>query len=45
LDTFTTAIQEAAWDSTHAIKRKLEGLNFPKEIEDLITEKRKLKRK
>jgi hypothetical protein len=31
LNTFTTAIQEAAWDST-AIKRKLKGLNFLKEI-------------
>jgi hypothetical protein len=45
LNTFTTAIQEATWDSTPAIKRKLKGLNFPKEIEDLITEKRKLIRK
>jgi hypothetical protein len=29
-NTFTTAIEEAAWDSTPAIKRKLKGLNFPK---------------
>jgi hypothetical protein len=43
LNTFTTAIQEAAWVSTPAIKRKLKGLNFPKEIKDLITEKRKLR--
>jgi hypothetical protein len=35
----------AAWDSTPAIKRKLKGLNFPKEIKDLITEKCKLRRK
>jgi hypothetical protein len=45
LNTFTTAIQEAAWNSTPAIKRKLKGLNFPKEIKDLITEKGKLRRK
>jgi hypothetical protein len=44
LNTFTTAIQEAA-DSTPAMKRKLKDLNFPKEIKDLITEKRKLRRK
>jgi hypothetical protein len=45
LVTFSTAIQEAAWGSTPAIKRKLKDLNFPKEIKDLITEKRKLRRK
>jgi hypothetical protein len=45
LNTFTTATQEAAWDSTPAIKRKLKGINFPQEIEDLINEKRKLRRK
>jgi hypothetical protein len=27
---FTTAIQEAAWNSTPVIKTKLKGLNFPK---------------
>jgi hypothetical protein len=45
LNTFMTVIQEAAWDSTPAVKRKLKGLNFPKEIKDLITEKFKLRRK
>jgi hypothetical protein len=40
-----TAIQEAAWNSTPVIKTKLNGLNFPKEIRNLITEKRKLRRK
>jgi hypothetical protein len=30
LNTFMAAIQEADWDSTLAIKRKLKGLNFPK---------------
>jgi hypothetical protein len=27
---FTTAIQEAAWNSTPVIKTKLKGFNFPK---------------
>jgi hypothetical protein len=45
LKTFTSAIQEAAWNSTPAIKRKLKGLNIPKEIKDLITERCKLRRK
>jgi hypothetical protein len=40
LNTFTTAIRGAAWDSTTAIKRKLKGLNFPKAIKNLITEER-----
>jgi hypothetical protein len=45
LNAFTTAIREAPLDNTPAIKRKLKGLNFPKEIKDLITEKRKVRRK
>jgi hypothetical protein len=45
LGIFTTAVQEAAWGSTPVIKKKLQGLNYPKEIKDLITEKRKLRRK
>jgi Ribonuclease G/E len=45
LNAFTTAIQEAAWNSTPVIKTKLKGLNFPKEIRNLIAEKRKLRRK
>jgi hypothetical protein len=36
LNTFTTAIQEATWDSIPAIKRKLKGLNFPNEIKILL---------
>jgi uncharacterized protein YhbP (UPF0306 family) len=40
-----TAIQEAAWNSTPVIKIKLKGLNFQKEIRNLIAEKCKLKRK
>jgi hypothetical protein len=41
----TTAIQEAAWNSTHVIKTKLKGLKFPKETRHLIAEKGKLRRK
>jgi hypothetical protein len=39
LVTFTTAIEGTAWDSTPAIKGKLNGLILMKEIEDQITEK------
>ena len=42
---FTTAIQEAAWKSTPVLKRKLKGLDYPKEIKDMIAEKRKLRRR
>jgi hypothetical protein len=42
---FTTAIQKAAWNSTPVIKTKLKGLYFPKEIRNLIAEKRKHIRK
>jgi RNA polymerase-interacting CarD/CdnL/TRCF family regulator len=45
LNAFTTAIQEAAWNSTPVIKTKLKGLNFPKEIRNLIAENRELRRK
>jgi hypothetical protein len=43
MNSFTTAIQEAAWNSTPVIKTKLNGL--PKEIRNLTAEKRKLTRK
>jgi hypothetical protein len=45
LNAFTTAIQEAAWNSTPVIKIKLRSLNVPKEIRNLIAENRKLRRK
>jgi hypothetical protein len=45
LNAFTTAIQEAAWSSTPVIKTILKGLNFQKEIRNLIAEKRKRRRK
>jgi hypothetical protein len=40
-----TLIQEAAWNSTPVIKTKFKGLNFPKEVRNLIAEKCKLRRK
>jgi hypothetical protein len=43
LNAFTTAIQEAAWNGTPVIITMLKGLNFTKEIRNLIAEKRKLK--
>jgi hypothetical protein len=45
LNASTTAIQEAAWNSTPVIKIKLKGLNFLKEIRNLIAKKCKLRRK
>jgi hypothetical protein len=45
LNAFTTAIQEAGWNSTPVIKTNLKGLNIPKEIKNLIAEKRQLRRK
>jgi hypothetical protein len=45
LNAFMTAIQEAAWNSTPVIKTKLKGLNFPKEIRNLIAKKQKIRRK
>jgi hypothetical protein len=40
---FTTVIQEAEWKSTPNLKRKLRGLNFTKEIREMIAEKRKFR--
>jgi hypothetical protein len=45
LNAVTTAIQEAEWNGTSVIKSELKGLNFPKDILNLIAEKRKLRRK
>jgi hypothetical protein len=45
LNTFTTAIKKTAWDNIPAIKIMLKGFNYPKEIKDLITEKRILRTK
>lgn len=38
-------IQKAAWESTPEIKRKTKGNNYPREIRDLLSKKRKSRRK
>jgi hypothetical protein len=45
MNAFNIVILEAAWNSTLVIKTKLRGLNFPKEIRNLIAEKHILRRK
>ena len=37
--------QQSAWENTPEIKRKIKGNNYPKEIRDLIAEKRKARRR
>jgi hypothetical protein len=39
-----TAVREAAWSGVPVVKTGLKGLGFPKEIRNLIAEKRKLGR-
>jgi hypothetical protein len=39
MNAFTTAIQEAAWNSTPVIKTKLKVINVPKEIRNLTVDK------
>jgi hypothetical protein len=38
-------MQQSAWDYTPVIKRRSKGGNYPKEIRDVITEKRKARRR
>jgi len=38
-------IQQSAWENTPEIKRRLKGNNYPKEIRELIAEKRKTRRR
>lgn len=45
VELFINNIQQAAWENTPEIKRRVSGNNYPKEIRDLIAEKRKLRRK
>jgi hypothetical protein len=45
LNAFTTATQEAAWNSTPVIKTNLKGLNFLKEIKNPIAKQYRLRRK
>lgn len=42
---FNKHIQAAAWENTPTISRTVKSNNYPKEIRDLISEKRKLRRK
>jgi len=41
VEKFLADIQQSAWENTMEIKRKIKGNNYPKEIRDLIVEKRK----
>lgn len=43
-DLFMINIQQAAWNNTPIIQRKTVGNNYPKEIRDLIQEKRKARK-
>jgi hypothetical protein len=45
VNALTTAIQEAAWNSTPVIRSKLKSLNIPKETRNLTAEKLRLRRK
>lgn len=42
---FVKNIQQAAWENTPEITRRTKGNNYPKEIRNLISEKRKLRKK
>lgn len=45
IELLVTNIQQAAWNNTPPIIQRTKGNNYPKEIRDLISEKRKLRRK
>jgi hypothetical protein len=42
---FIVDIQQSAWENTPEIKRRLKWNNYPKEISELIAEKRKTSRR
>jgi hypothetical protein len=42
---FVNDIQQSAWDNTPEIKKRLKGNNYPSEILELISEKRKQRKK
>lgn len=42
---FMNDVQQAAWANTPQIKRKTVGNNYPKEIKELVVEKRKIRRR
>ena len=43
VENITKDIQQAAWDNTPVIIPRIKGDNYPKEIRQLITEKRKMR--
>lgn len=45
IELLTHNIQQAAWNNTPTIPTRTKGNNYPKEIRNLISEKRKLRRK
>ena len=45
VENFLVDIQQPAWENTLEIKRSTNGNNYPKEIRDLIAEKRKARRR
>lgn len=45
LEKFVVDIQQSAWNNTPEIKRRTIGNNYPKEIRDLVAEKRKARKK
>ena len=45
VEKFLVDIQQSAWENTPEIKKRIKGNNYPKEIRDLIAEKRKARRR
>lgn len=45
VELFVRNIQQAAWENTPDIKRNTAGNNYPKEVRNLLSEKRKLRKK
>jgi hypothetical protein len=45
VEKFLVDIQQSAWENTPGIKGRTNGNNYPKEIRDLIAEKRKARRR
>jgi hypothetical protein len=45
IEKFLVEIQHSAWENTPEIKRRIKRNNYPKEIRDLIAEKRKDRRR
>jgi hypothetical protein len=42
---FIKYVQQVAWENTPELKRRIAGNNYPKEIRDLVAEKRKLRKR